>query len=61
MIEYDHVLPSDFEFVYYIPTNDYMSAMRAQEDINLEIMRIFELESIDFAYPTQTINISNQP
>ncbi|KGG12596.1 MULTISPECIES: mechanosensitive ion channel family protein [Prochlorococcus] len=49
----------DFELVYYIPTNDYLSAMRAQEEINLEIMRIFEAEKIDFAFPTQTINLLN--
>ncbi len=45
----------DFELVYYIPTSDYVQAMSAQQEINLEIMRIFKSEDINFAYPTQTI------
>ena len=48
----------NFEVVYYISTNDYMKAMNAQQRINLEIMRRFEEEGIDFAFPTQTININ---
>ena len=49
----------DFELVYYISTSDYISAMTAQQEINLEIMKKFQLENINFAYPTQTININN--
>ncbi len=49
----------DFELVYYIPTNDYLLAMEAQQKINLEIMRKFEEQKIDFAFPTQTINIAS--
>jgi len=45
----------DFELVYYIPTSDYLQAMSAQQDINLEIMKKFQTENISFAYPTQTI------
>ncbi|ABX08674.1 mechanosensitive ion channel family protein [Prochlorococcus marinus] len=48
----------DFELVYYIPTNDYLLAMKAQEEINLDIMKSFEAESISFAFPTQTINLT---
>jgi len=48
----------NFELVYYIPTNDYLSAMNAQQKINLEIMRLFEKEEIEFAFPTQTIHLS---
>ncbi|KGG15108.1 Small mechanosensitive ion channel [Prochlorococcus sp. MIT 0602] len=48
----------DFELVYFIPTNDYLSAMNAQQQINLEIMRLFENEGIEFAFPTQTIHMS---
>ncbi len=47
----------DFEFVYYIPTNDYLRAMDAQQQINIGIMKIFESEDIEFAYPTQTIHL----
>ena len=45
----------DFELVYYIPTSDYVQAMSAQQAINLEIMKQFQIENISFAYPTQTI------
>ena len=48
----------NFELVYYIPTNDYLLAMNAQQKINLEIMRLFEKEEIEFAFPTQTIHLS---
>tara|TARA_Y100001968_G_C19412792_1_gene747270 strand:- start:213 stop:1238 length:1026 start_codon:yes stop_codon:yes gene_type:complete len=50
----------DFELVYYIPTSDYLLAMRAQQQINLEIMKRFEEEKIEFAFPTQTLNINKQ-
>lgn len=48
----------DIELVYYIPTNNYTRAMNAQERINLEIMRRFEEEKINFAFPTQTIQLT---
>ena len=48
----------DFELVYYIPTSDYLQAMTAQQEINLEIMKRFQKENISFAYPTQTIYIN---
>ncbi len=48
----------NFELVYYIPTNDYLLAMNAQQKINLEIMRLFEIEKIEFAFPTQTIHLA---
>ena len=49
----------DFELVYYIPTSNYMLAMKAQQEINLEIMNRFKREDINFAYPTQTIYVNN--
>ena len=49
----------DFELVYYIPTSDYLLAMKAQQTINLKIMKKFEDENIEFAFPTQTINLNN--
>ncbi len=49
----------DFELVYYIPTSDYKLAMKAQQEINLEIMNRFKSEDINFAYPTQTIYVNN--
>ena len=49
----------DFELVYFIPTNNYSKAMTAQQTINLEIIKKFKEEGIDFAFPTQTINLMN--
>ena len=47
----------DFEIVYYIPTNNYSKAMTAQQNINIKIMKRFQQEKIEFAFPTQTINL----
>ncbi len=47
----------DFELVYKIPNNNYLKAMEAQQSINLEIMRKFKLNGIEFAFPTQTIHV----
>ncbi len=48
----------DFELVYYIPTSDYLLAMTAQQEINLEIIKRFKAENISFAFPTQTIYLN---
>ena len=48
----------NFELVYYIPTNNYLRAMEAQQKVNFEIMKAFEENDIDFAFPTQTIHLS---
>ena len=47
----------NFEIVYYIPTNNYLAAMEAQQSINLKIMEQFKLNNIDFAFPTQPLHI----
>ena len=47
----------NFELVYYIPTNNYLAAMEAQQSINLRIIEEFTSNNIDFAFPTQTLNI----
>ena len=47
----------NFELVYYIPTNNYLAAMEAQQIINLKIIEAFSENNIDFAFPTQTLNI----
>ncbi len=47
----------NFELVYYIPTNNYFAAMEAQQYINLRIMEEFKFNNIEFAFPTQTLNI----
>ncbi len=47
----------NFELVYYIPTNNYFAAMEAQQNINLKIMEEFKKNNIEFAFPTQTLQI----
>ena len=45
----------DLELVYHIDTQDYETAMDTQQRINLDILRRFEEQGIEFAYPTQTL------
>ena len=49
----------DFEAVYYVLVPDYNVYMDRQQAINLAIMRAFEEEGIEFAYPTQTLFIEH--
>ncbi len=46
-----------FEAVYYVLVPDYNVYMDIQQRINLEILRRFEAEGIEFAYPTQTVYV----
>ena len=48
----------DLELVYYVPTNDYLRAMNAQQQINLDIMSSFEENQIEFAFPTRTLHLN---
>jgi small-conductance mechanosensitive channel len=45
----------DFEIVYYIISVEYNEYMDIQQKINLAIFELFEKESVEFAFPTQTI------
>ena len=47
----------NFELVYYIDTKDFVIAMDAQQSINLGIMKMFEENGIEFAFPTQTVYV----
>ena len=47
-----------FEFVYYVLSPDYNSYMDIQQAVNLGIFEAFEKTGIDFAYPTQTLYVS---
>ena len=47
----------DFDTVFYVATQDYAEFMDVKQKINLAIFTAFEKESIEFAYPTQTIYI----
>lgn len=48
----------DFEIVYFIESADYVLYMNTQESINLKIVKAFEEEKIEFAYPTQTVLVN---
>ena len=48
----------DFETVYYVLVPDYNIYMDIQQAVNLSIMRAFEEENIEFAYPTQMLYVS---
>ena len=45
----------NFEIVYYIDNRDYTHALDIQQDINLNIMRKFQEQGIEFAFPSQTL------
>jgi len=51
----DSSLP--IETVYYVLVADYNVYMDIQQAINLALMRAFEEEGIEFAFPTQTIHV----
>jgi len=44
-----------FETVYYMTVPDYKAYMDVQQQVNLAVMRGFESEEIEFAYPTQHV------
>ncbi len=50
----------NFEVVYYINSGDYADYMDAQQKINLAIMKEFEKEGIEMAFPTQTIHLAKE-
>jgi small-conductance mechanosensitive channel len=50
----------NFESVYYIASPDYNLYMDIQQAVNLKIHERFEQESIEFAYPTQTLFVTRQ-
>jgi small-conductance mechanosensitive channel len=47
----------DFEYVYFVKQGDYEIFMDAQQQINLEIVKAFQKEKIEFAFPTQTLHV----
>lgn len=50
----------NFETVYYVLSPDYNLYMDIQQAINLRIHKLFDQESIEFAYPTQTLFIEGK-
>lgn len=47
-----------FEAVFYVPTREYVDYLNIQQELNLKLMERFKKESIEFAYPTQTVYIA---
>ncbi len=45
----------DFEVVYWVLDPDYNRYMDIQQAINFQIMRRFDEEGVDFAFPTRTV------
>ncbi len=48
----------DFEIVYYVTNSDYIIAMNAQQEVNLSLIERFAKEKIEFAFPTQTLYVT---
>jgi len=44
-----------FEAAYFVQHPDYQTFMDAQQAINFELLKRFEAEKIEFAYPTQVV------
>jgi small-conductance mechanosensitive channel len=44
-----------FEVVYYVLSPDYNIYMDTQQNINIQILELFEERKIEFAFPTQTL------
>lgn len=47
------------ETVYYVLDADYTRYLDIQQSINLELLRRFNAENIEFAFPTRTIALAN--
>ena len=45
----------DYETVYYVESADFNLFMDIRHQVNVQLIRRFEEEGIEFAYPTQTI------
>jgi small-conductance mechanosensitive channel len=48
-----------FETVFYMTVPDYSSYMDVQQFVNLELMRRFAIERIEFAYPTRHVYLES--
>jgi small-conductance mechanosensitive channel len=50
----------NFEFVYFINNSDYNAYMDNQQTIYLDVFAAFEIEKINFAFPTQTLYMKKE-
>jgi small-conductance mechanosensitive channel len=46
----------DYEVVFYVLSSEYVEFMNVQQAVNLDLLRRFAEEGIEFAYPTQTVH-----
>ncbi|CAH0199445.1 Low conductance mechanosensitive channel YnaI [Massilia sp. Bi118] len=49
----------NFEVVYFYESPDYLAFMDVQQEIWLRIVERFDAEGIEYAYPTQTLQVRN--
>lgn len=49
----------NFEIVYYVLSNDYDKYMDINQKINYRIKEEFDSRNIEFAFPTQTVQLQN--
>ena len=47
----------EFEAVYYVLKPEYGALMDVQQGINMQLVRSFAQQSIEFAFPTQTVHL----
>jgi len=50
----------NFEVVYYVQGSNYNKYMNVQQEINFQLKEAFEKQEIEFAYPTQTVLLTNE-
>ena len=50
----------NYEVVYHVEISDYKKYMDIQQEINFQLKEAFEKQGIEFAYPTQTVFLSNE-
>jgi len=50
----------EYSIVYFVLVPDYVSYLEVQQTINLELYRRFEMEGIEFAFPTQTVFLEQE-
>ncbi len=49
-----------FEVVYYVDTGDYVLYMDIQQEIYLNLLKQFNAEAIEFAFPTRTVILQQE-
>ena len=50
----------EFEAVYFIKNKEYQLFMDTQQHVNLELVKAFRREGIQFAFPTRTVHMFNE-